>query len=342
MKAKYLTILTIAAMSACSEPQSVENQTLNPVRVRTISVGKSSNAENLTFSATIEETNSTPLSFAGAGTVKKVYVADGEFVGSGKLIAELDAQSVIETYEIAKATLAQAQDAYDRMKQLYDKGSLSEMQWVEVQTKYRQAVASEKISKKNLTDTKLYAPVSGYVFQKNIEEGQNAAPGVSVMKIVKIDQVKAKISVPESEVAMYAKGDKISIEIPALGNKVFSGTIVEKSISADPVSRTYGIKALIGNPTKELLPGMIGNVLFSKDAQVKEITIPANIVQIDSDNRTFVWRVENGVSQKTYITVDGSRGQQIAVSEGLSDGDIVISDGSHKVCQGTKVEIINR
>jgi RND family efflux transporter MFP subunit len=223
------------------------------------------------------------------------------------------------------------------MKQLYDKGSLSEIQWVDVQTKYRQAVASEKISKKNLSDSKLFALVSGYVFQKNIEAGQNIAPGIPVMKIVNIEQVKAKISVPESEISSYSKGDKITLEIPALGNKNFSGIVVEKSVSADPISRTYGIKALVNNPTKELLPGMIGNAKFIKTSEIQEITIPANVVQTDSDNRTFVWTAKDGFSQKVYITVEGCRGQQVAVSEGLDDGCNVIVEGAQKVSQGTKI-----
>ena len=110
------------------------------------------------------------------------------------------------TYQAAKAALKQAEDAYQRMKELHEKGSLAEMKWVEVQSKLQQAQSMEAVARKNLTDCQLYAPFSGVIAEKSLEVGQNVVPGVQVLKLVSDDRLKVRISVPETEIARVARG----------------------------------------------------------------------------------------------------------------------------------------
>ena len=164
-------------------------------------------------------------------------------MGAGQLIGELDPTTMQNAYAISKTALEQAQDTYNRMKELHDDGSLPEMQWIAVENQLKTAVASEAMAKKTLTDTKLYAPFSGYIAEKNAEVGQIAAPGMSVVKLVSIGSVKVKISVPEDDVQRIKKGSSMKIIVPALGNREFSGNVTERGVSADPRSRTYEVKA---------------------------------------------------------------------------------------------------
>ena len=96
----------------------------------------------------------------------------------GQLLATLDEVSMQNTYQAAKAALKQAEDTYQRMKELHEKGSLAEMKWVEVQSKLQQAQSMEAVARKNLTDCQLYAPFSGVIAEKSLEVGQNVVPGV--------------------------------------------------------------------------------------------------------------------------------------------------------------------
>ena len=150
------------------------------------------------------------------GTVKKIYVDLGERVTQGELIAEIDPTSIRSSYDAAKSTLEQAEDAYKRMKLLHDKGSIAEMKWIEVQSKLQQARSMEEVARKNLKDCKLYAPYSGVISEKNIEAGQNVMPGVPVAQLVGVQDLKVKISVPETEIANIQKNQKEKIIISAL------------------------------------------------------------------------------------------------------------------------------
>ena len=196
------------------------------------------------------------------------------------------------------------------------------------------------MARKSLADTKLYAPFSGYIAAKDAEIGQTASPGMPVVKLVNIAAVKVKISVPEDDVQRIQKGSSMKIVVPALDNREFSGHVTERGVSAEPRSRTYEVKATILNHDGRLLPGMICQAFTNYMQGTTGVFIPANLVQLDSDNKTFVWVVNGGKALKREITISGETAQGAQVGGGLSSGDQLIVAGQQKVSNGMKVEIV--
>lgn len=337
-------LLTALAVCGCGKKEATGP--LAPVSVETITVGSSPSADGQTYSGTIEEESGTALSFAAMGTVQSVNVSEGQFVSKGQLIGVLDATSVRNAYEAAVATREQAVDARDRMKMLHDNGSLPDIKWVEAQTQVRQAEAQERIARKSLGDTRLYAPFSGYITRKNVEPGANVGPGVPVAQLVRIDRVKVKISVPEEEVGGMSVGQPLTVSVAALGGRTFTARISEKNVSADPLSRSYEVKAIMPNPSHQLLPGMIAEVAVSPHPaggssptlEGGSMLLPADAVELNADNRTFVWTVRDGKAHKTFISTGGNAGDKVSVSAGLQPGDKVIVKGQQKVSEGMTVK----
>lgn len=149
-----------------------------------------------------------------------------------------------------------ALDTYTRSKGLHRSGVISDSKWVQAQTalaEAREAVASaaalETIARKGTGDTRLRAPFSGYISEKAADVGQNVLPGVMVAKLVHIDRVKISISVPEDEVNQMQRGEEMMICCEAVGGATFYGKVIEKGVTADPLSRTYDVKLLVNNPT---------------------------------------------------------------------------------------------
>ena len=340
MKKVHFMMAAVALMALCScgeKKQTAEEQTVR-VKVQQIQAEAVNGEQG--FSGTIEEQSGASLSFATAGTIKRIYVNSGQTVGAGQLIAELDPTTMQNAYTIAKTALEQAQDTYNRMKELHDDGSLPEMQWIAIENQLKSATASEAMAKKSLADTKLYAPFGGYIATKDAEVGQNAGPGVPVVKLVSIGSVKVKISVPEDDIQRIKKGSSMKIIVPALGNREFSGSVTERGVSADPRSRTYEVKATINNHDGQLLPGMICQAFTNYMQGTTGVFVPANLVQLDSDNNTFVWVVNGGKAVKRQIFISNETAQGAQVSGGLSDGDQIIVAGQQKVSNGMKVTIV--
>lgn len=352
---KSRTIIGLLALSSflgsCTEKK--EAQTFVPVKVKTATIGTGSFHGGQSYTGTVEESNSVALSFNLGGTLKELLVDEGQVVKKGQLVGVVDAQDASNTVEISRSSVAQAeaayrqtQDAYERMKMMHDKGSLSEIKWVEAQSSLEQARsalegarAQERIASKGLGDTRLYAPFSGYISRKEVEVGQTVAPGLAVVTLVRIDPVKVKISVPESEISSLVNGTSVSIRVDALGGKTFSGRIAEKNVSADALSHTYDVKALVNNPEHQLLPGMIAEVTTPSASlhASHALLLPASIIQIDAENRTFVWTVVDGKARQTYITTGSNIGEKVVVESGLKSGDKIIVDGQQKVSQGMAV-----
>ena len=342
MKAKHLTIVLpcLCLLIGC---QGKEHQTEHPlpvlVKVRTVENGVSTMKKH--YSGTVEEENGTPLSFATAGTVQALHFHVGQQVAQGQLLATLDPTSTQNAYNAARATLEQAQDAFRRMKELHDKGSLPDIKWVEVQSKLEQAVSMEQIASKNLKDCKLYAPYSGVISRKEVEVGQNVMPGMSVAKLVTASVLRTKVAVPETEISFIKVGQEAAVRVSALGGKTFKATVAEIGIVANPLSRSYDVKLKVESAHTELLPGMVADVTIrlSGNGEDAHYVIPADIVQIDERNSTFVWTVKDGKAHKQEIVCGEYRADGVTVLSGLSPGDSIITEGQQKVCEGTEVAL---
>ena len=328
----------VLCLAGCRQEQTDRRETLPPVKVKTMQVTTSTTAEEEhRYSGTIEETAGTPLSFPVMGTVSEVHFKVGNRVGKGQLLATLDPTSMQSSLDAAQATLAQAEDAYARMKELHDKGSLAEIKWVEVQSKLRQARSMEELARKNRNDCNLYAPFGGVMADKSIEVGQNVLPGVSVGKIVGVGKLKVKIAVPENEITRIALQQRAEIRLMTPGGGIFHGAVSEKGIVANPLSRSYEVKLTLDDAAPSLMPGMVAEVIFENPEKQPLFVIPAWLVQLDEQNRSFVWVNQNGKAKKRFVTIGTYTAQGVTVAEGLSAGDEIITEGQQKVSENREV-----
>ncbi len=344
-----MAVAAMALMSACHEKKQAPENIVTVKTAVAAMAGASAGQQN--YPGTIEEESGTLLSFSTAGTIKTLAVAEGQQVRAGQLIGVVDvttsgnaAAMAHATTQQARQALAQAQDAYHRYKQLHDNGSLPEIKWVEVQTQVSQAkqmldqaLAAERIARKGVADTRLVAPFSGYVASKAADVGQNVVPGQAVVNLVNIDQVKVKMSVPEEEIAKIRVGQQVTFSVASLGHAAFSGRVTEKSVTADPISRQYTVRALVANAAHRLLPGMVCDVYTAVGGAGTRMALPANLIQIDIDNAPFVWTVVQGKAHKVRVTLGDNVGEQVVVTSGLRPGDRVIVEGQQKVSEGQQV-----
>lgn len=330
-----------ALVLAGCESSERRDQATEPVSVKEMTVGAAISASDYNYSGTVEEDSDTPLSFSAGGTITSMRVKVGDRVSRGQLIACVDPSSVQNAHEMALATLKQAEDAYARMKQLHDKGSLPEIQWVEVQSKLQQAVAAEKIARKNLADCNLYAPAAGVVAEKMAEVGQIAAPGVPVVKLVTTQVLNVKVSVPEQEIASVRQQAQADILVPALGGKHFTGHVVERGVVADPLSRSYSVKIRIAGTDASLRSGMVAKVSMGAVRADSSIVIPTRLLQLADDNSYFVYVDRAGRAERRTVQTGEFAAAGVVIVSGLRNGDKVITEGQQKVSNGSKVKCKN-
>lgn len=308
------------------------------VTVNTMEV-KNSNYESCReYAGTLEEKSSTNLCFEGSGRVTAVLVRDGQYVKQGQLLATIDNTTARNAYNAAKASLDRAQDGYNRARQVYEKGSLPEVKWVEVQTQLDQAKSMEEISRRRLEECNLTAPVSGTICDKDIEVGRSVGPMVPVMRIMNMQGLYVKVSIPEVDINKIKVGDHAQVIVGAIADTTFECVVEERNVDADPLSHTYMVRMRIVGNCKGLLPGMVCRVKVAGDNAHGGYELPNRAVQLDNTGERFVWVVEDSLAQRRKVTIHDLTTTGVLVDSGLVAGDIVIVDGAHKVSTGTKVQ----
>lgn len=339
---KNLILLAVlfAAISCKQKPETATNA-VAPIKVKTQAVQMVNSLSNLRYSGTIEAAQTIPLTFQSSGTVEKVLVQEGDFVRKGQLLAVVDKTDNQSIYNSSLAMYNQAKDAYDRLKQVYNSGSLPEVKWVEMETNLKKAESQLQIAKNNLDKCNLYAPSSGVVGKRNIEPGQSAISSFSPIELVKIETVLVKISVPENEIGKIKKGMTAGFTISALDNKQFEGTITNVGVVADQFSRTYEVKLTVKNNDLEIKPGMVCDVTLNTNIEKQMVLIPYNAVSKDSEGNSYVYVVspDSKSVKKQTIKVGGYQISGLEVISGLTTSEVIVVEGKEKLSDNSIITL---
>lgn len=330
--------LALAGQTACGlKKEKIVAE--GPIKVTVLPVAATSTASGRSYTGTVTSGDGADVSFSLPGTVKAVYVSEGQKVAKGQLLAELKDGTLQNNYNIARATLNEAEDAYNRFKKLHEAKALADMRWVEVQNTLEQARNAAEVARRALDDAKIYAPVSGIVAKRSIDAGQTVVPAIPAIKIVALGDVKVSIPVPENEIGNMTDGRMAEIKVEALGNKVLAGKLTEKGVEANPLTRAYDVKFSVSNPDGKLLPGMVCTVSLRGDSTAGKtsIVLPPQSVLLAADNRNFVWLAADGFARQRFIETSDITAEGIVVGSGIEPGDSVIVAGMQKVSDGTPV-----
>lgn len=325
-------------LTGCRGDAQRAEQEVPPVHVKIMQATTIPQPDEVVYSGTVEAENGTPLSFTTAGTVQTLRIRLGQTVHRGQLIAALDSTQSANALRATRAALRQAEDAWSRLKLLHERGSLPDIQWIEAESRLEQARSAEQMAAKNLKDCCLYAPYDGVIAEKSVDTGANVMPGQAVAKLVNTGTLQIKIAVPGKEMADIALGQTAQVSVSALGGQPFSARVAEKGVTANPLSRSYEVKLLVEERPAGLLPGMVADVRLRTDSAACCI-IPPSVVQLDENNRTFVWVVEHGKARRQFIQCGAYLADGVIVTSGLADGEPVIVEGQQKVCDGTEVRL---
>lgn len=335
-----MLLLTVLFVCGCGKKQEPGSGQKAPTRVATevLSAGAGMNGQS--YVGIVEENEGTAVSFTSMGVVKRVLVREGQAVGRGQLIAEMDNTQARNMLAAAEAQMAQADDALKRYAMLHDNGSLPEVQWVEVQSKVAQAKSQLEVARKNLRDCRLMAPVSGIIGRKQVGAGETAMPSQAVVTILDVSRVKVRVAIPEAEIGSISANTSSVIRVETI-NSSFVGGRIEKGVQADALTHTYDIRINVANSGRKLLPGMVANVQFSgvsSHAMGVLPTLPVTAVQKKADGSLFVWTVDkNNAAHRTPVTIGETQGNRVSVTSGVGENERVVTEGYQKLSEGTKV-----
>ena len=210
-----MTVAATAALllSSCSGRTVFENRKprQEDIPVRVMTVESVENTGTKSYVGTASASKSALLSCRYSGRLVSLNVQEGDFVKAGQVLAEVESQSVRTSYEMAAATLKQAEDGYARASKVYGSGSISDVKMVEVETRLSQARAAAEAAEKAIEECRIKAPFSGVVGDIMADEGVEVDPLDNILSLLDITSVKILFPVPENELGQIIGSDTGSI-----------------------------------------------------------------------------------------------------------------------------------
>lgn len=333
-----LTILAVITfLSSCEKKP--EQSSISPTNVKTKIIHYDNLSTQQEYIGTVESENTLEVSFLVIGTIQNMYLNEGQWVSKGQLLASLNTSSLKNAHDLTLASLRQAEDAYKRLSAMYKSQSLPEIKLIEIKTQLEQAKANEAIARKNLNDGNLYAPQSGVISRRFVEPGSNVVTGSAVYQIMDISSIKVKTAIPENEISKINGGTQCNVKIAALNDENFQGTVIEKGVSANPISHTYDVKIKIDNSSGKIMPGMVCKAyLNSFGNNEKHIVVPLKSIQVDHTGKRFVWvKSKDNKAQYKEVTMGKLYGNNVEIMNGLNEGAEIITEGYQNISNGASV-----
>ena len=353
--ALLLTLTAFAALAACSKTETAPE----PVRaVRTVTVSTQTAGGAYEYAGEVKARTESRLSFRVGGKMQKRLVDLGDTVKAGQVLAQLDAQDLRLGQDAARATATAAQATYEqsaadfkRYKELSDQGFIGpaeldrrEMALKTARAQLDQARAQSSVQGNQAGYATLVADASGVITGVDLEPGMVAASGTPVLRLAHDGPRDVVFSVPEDRVgvvkSLAAVPGRFKVRLWGASGEPLPATIREISAAADPVTRTFLIKADIG--AAAVTGARLGQTATVRMElpQVAGVTkLPLSALR-EVQGRSAVWLVDRGSMTVTSqdVKLAGADGNEAVVAAGLMPGQIVVTAGVHVLSPGQKVK----
>lgn len=313
-----------------------DKETPISVQVDTLRL-KDVNAE-YSYTGTFEPNKETKISAEIQGKINSLLVDVGSNVKAGQSLIELDNSLLrlqLQSIEV------QIEGLEADVKRYTVLAKAEAIQGVQLE-KSELALKSAKIQKANLLEqinkTIIKSPFSGIVTSKMTEEGAFAAPGMPLLQITDISILRFTINLPEQEMDQFYKGQINNLIIDAFPDIVLSGKVFMIGSKAN-IGNSFPIQFLVGNTTDlKIKSGMSGSVLVTNIDKQKQIIISSSSI-VGTNIKPQVYLITQGKAKLCHVTISKRIGNKVVISKGLTEKDVIVTNGFINLFDGANVNI---
>lgn len=273
------------------------------------------------------------------GAITGLFLKEGQMIKKGQLVATIDNSVMKESLTEIKTQLDLVTTLFNKQKTLWD-------QQIGTEVQYLQAKANKESLEKRIVTmntqmgmSRVYAPISGTVEKVIQKSGEMGMPGVPMAQIVNVSDLKIMAKIGDTYVGSVKKGDAMTVKFPDI-NKEFTTRISLVNALIDPASRTFGIEANIPNLGGSLKPNQVAIININDLSKSNSLVVSQNVVQkTEGGDLVYVAVVENGkkVAKSRTVKTGISYNGNIEILEGLTSGEMVITQGYQDLVDGTLI-----
>lgn len=354
-------VLFILALVGCSEPDTIQQEAVRPIAWTTATT--SALEQSRTISGIVAPVETANLSFEVQGKVRDVKVSLGSEVKKGQILALLDKrsfnlaiQSSQAEVEKAKASLAEAKNEYYRHEEMIKRNLISQSEFDNAKAVYESSkstvdvtVAKLEIAQKDLQDSVLKAPYDGTITKRFIEPSQQIASGNLAFEIEGKHGFEVQILVPETLIKEIKQDALIPVSIPTLSAELFKAQISEVGTRAESAN-AFPVTIALLEENVQMRAGMTAEVEFIYSALGRTgyagstvlIPMSALLAELDQKVSVFVYDKQAQVVRKRLVQTENIINNQVFISTGLTDGEIIATAGVAFLRDGQRVTLLEQ
>ena len=285
-----------------------------------------------------------------AGTVREIAFESGAKADKGQVLVRLDTSSEEAMLRSAEAAAELARLNLARAKDLRAQGVTSQADFDTNDAAFRRAAGEVDAVKATIAKKTVRAPFAGRLGIRSVNLGQYVHEGDAIVSLQSLDPVYVDFSVPEQQLAQVERAMKLRVETDATPGRVFTGKVTALNPEVDASTRNIKVQATVANPTGELRPGMFARVQLVLPESKAFLVVPATAVLHApyGDSVFVVGDVRDEKTGKTgkqvtmtTVRLGDTRGDFIAVTDGLKAGQTVVTSGVFKLRNGSPVALDN-
>lgn len=281
------------------------------------------------------------------GVVAALHFDSGRKVAKGEVLVELDTRQERALLRAGEAALDLAKANLDRMRGLRAKGVTSQAELDEAEAQFKSAEARVGEAEATIARKTIRAPFAGILGIRQVNLGQYVNSGDPIVPLQTLHPIYVDFAVPQQEIEHLAVGTPVHAATQGVET---SGTIVAIDSVVDPATRNVRVRASVPNPDGKLRPGMFVETAIRVGDGQPIVAIPASSISYAPyGDSVFIVEDMKGQDGGTYlgvrqqfVKIGEARGDQVAITTGLKDGEQVVTSGAFKLRNGAAVEVNNQ
>ncbi len=308
-----------------------------PVRVQPVQ--RASISQHLETNGTLEAENEVDIVARTSGPVTEINTEEGQMVRAGQLIARIDPREATNQAAIAAVGRDEAKLAFDRTKSSFDQGLVSQESYDVALSKLSSTEAQLESAKIQLAYTEIRAPFDALVVTRDIKLAQYVSPGTTLFRVSDFTPLLCRVEVPEKDLPRISLGQEAHLRVEAFPEERFEASVARMRPTLDAATGTFTVTLEVEGRDK-LRPGMFASVYLQTDTHERALVIPRESLVLDSLGDTVYVMVDN-TAQRREVQLGLRDETSVEVTDGISEGDLLIVLGQDGLADGTPIEAMD-
>ncbi len=321
-----------------------------PETVTADSVSKANWPNTLTATGSLVAVQGVTVGVELGGKVVEIAFESGDRVEAGDLLLRIDVTAEEAQLRSAEAAAKLAKINLDRSRDLRANKTVSQADLDSAVANYKQANAQVDNVRAAISKKTLRAPFAGQLGLRQVNLGQIVEQGTPIVTLQTIDPIYADFSLPQRQFSLLSPGTEVRVTTDAAPNREFMGKIIAVNPEIDLMTRSVRVRTTLSNQGELLRSGMFANVEVLLPSENEVLTIPATAVLyapygdtvfVIDEHQDEASGEKQLLLRQQVIRLGESRGDFVAVTAGLKEGEQVVTSGVFKLRPKMAVVIDN-